>query len=106
MYCGHPVIQFGPKGHLKELRRRGFKTFSKWWDESYDDITYDWERFEAVCNLVHLVSTKSQEELLEMYKDMKDVLQHNSNFIYNYDIPNNLTNKVLYHAKKEPKGLI
>ena len=37
---------------------------------------------------------------------MKDVLQHNSNFIYNYDIPNNLTNKVLYHAKEEPKGLI
>ena len=106
IYCGHPIIQFGPKGSLAELKNRGFKTFNKWWDESYDDIIYDWDRFKAVCSLVHLLSTKSKEELLEMYKDMKDVLQHNSNFIYNYDIPNNLTNKVLYHAKEEPKGLI
>jgi len=106
IYCGHPIIQFGPKGSLAELRNRGFKTFNKWWDESYDDIANDWDRFKAVCSIVNLLSTKSQEELLEMYKDMKEVLQYNSNLIYNYDIPNNLTNKVLYHAKQEPKELI
>ena len=97
MYCGHPVIQFGPKGHLKELRKRGFKTFGKWWDESYDDIEDDWLRFEYVCKIVHRLSTKTKEEFLDMYIDMKDVLQHNSNFIFNYDTHNNLTNKVLYN---------
>ena len=97
MYCGHPVIQFGPKGHLKELRRRGFKTFSKWWDESYDDIEDDWLRFEYVCKIVHRLSTKTKQQFLDMYIDMKDVLQHNTNFIFNYDKHNNLTNKVLYN---------
>ena len=32
-----------------------------------------------------------------MYIDMKDVLQHNVNVIYNYDLHNSLTNKVLYN---------
>jgi|11_taG_2_1085331.scaffolds.fasta_scaffold05181_4 hypothetical protein len=97
MYCGHPVIQFGPKGHLEELRKRGFKTFGKWWDESYDDIEDDWLRFEYVCKIVHRLSTKTKQQFLDMYIDMKDVLQHNSNFIFNYDTHNNLTNKVLYN---------
>ena len=97
IYCGHPVIQFGPVGHLEELRKRGFKTFGKWWSEEYDYIEDHWLRFEYVCKLVHNLSTKSKEELLSMYIDMKDVLQHNVNVIYNYDLHNSLTNKVLYN---------
>ena len=97
IYCGHPVIQFGPKGHLKELRDRGFKTFGKWWSEEYDEIEDHWLRFEYVCKVVHRLSTKTKEQFLDMYIDMKDVLQHNSNLIFNYDKHNNLTNKVLYN---------
>ena len=102
IYCGHPVIQFGPKGHLKELRKRGFKTFSKWWDESYDDIDHGWKRFEAILDIVKELSTKSNEELLKIYIEMKNVLQHNSDLILNYDISNELTNRILYpvNAKK------
>jgi len=95
IYCGHPVIQFGPKGHLAELKRRGFKTFDKWWDESYDSITDHWSRFSKILEIVHNLSKKTNKELLEMYIDMKDTLQYNSDLIYNYNIHNNLTNKIL-----------
>ena len=99
MYCGHAILQFGPKGSLAELRRRGFKTFSQWWDESYDDIDSDWNRFDALCQIVLELSLKSKEQMLEMYIEMKDTLQHNSDLIYNYDIHNNLTNKIMYNDR-------
>ena len=94
IYCGHPIIQFGPKGSLEELRRRGFITFGKWWDESYDQIENGWDRFKAILKLVKDLSKKANLQLLEMYIDMKQVLEHNSNLIYNYDIENKLINRV------------
>ena len=86
IYQGHPIIQFGPYKSLESMRERGFKTFDKWWDESYDDIKNGWERFDAVLKLVKKLSEKSNEELLKMYVDMKDILQHNIDLINQYDI--------------------
>ena len=51
LYCGHPIIQFGPQGALQELRMRGIHTFSDFWPEKYDDIADNWQRFMAVMNL-------------------------------------------------------
>ena len=97
IYCGHPIIQFGPKGSLAELRRRGFKTWGKWWDESYDDIEDGWERFKAILSLIENLSKKSNEELYEMFLDMEETLIYNSELIYNYDINNKLVNKVKFN---------
>jgi len=96
IYCGHPIIQFGPKGSLQELRNRGFKTFNKWWDESYDNIDNAWDRFRMILKLVNSLSKKTNEELLVMYTEMKDTLVYNSDLIYNYDINNKLVNKVRF----------
>mgnify|MGYP003150487274 FL=1 len=86
IHQGHPIIQFGPYKSLERMRERGFKTFDKWWDESYDEIKDGWERFDAVLKLVDKLSRKSNKELLEMYIEMKDVLQHNIDLINQYDI--------------------
>jgi hypothetical protein len=90
MYCGHPIVQFGPYQSLKEMRERGFKTFGKWWDESYDDESIHWKRFEKVMDVTLKLSKLSQKELLEIYIDMEEVLQHNVDLISNYDIKQNL----------------
>ena len=34
----HPFIIVGVDGALKSMRNLGFKTFSEFWDESYDEI--------------------------------------------------------------------
>lgn len=96
MYCGHPVIQFGPYQHLKELKRRGFKTFDKWWDESYDNIQDPWDRFNAVMLVVLQLSILTPEQALQMYIEMKDVLQHNSDLISKYNDIKKLKTKIIY----------
>ena len=53
IYCGHPVIQFGPVNHLKKLREIGFKTFSKWWDESYDEDEFGWGRLQKILIILN-----------------------------------------------------
>ena len=85
MYCGHPVIQFGPHRHLNILKQNGFKTFDKWWDESYDNEKEGWDRFQGVLNNITELNKKSKKEIFDMYVDMKDVLQHNSDLIQNYN---------------------
>ena len=94
MYCGHPIVQFGPYQSLKEMRERGFKTFGKWWDESYDDEPNHWIRFEKVMGVTLELSKLSSKELLEIYIDMKDVLQHNVDLISNYDIKFELYDRI------------
>ena len=53
MYCGHPIIQFAPYKTLEVMKQYGFKTFDKWWDESYDDEPDDWKRLEMI-NVINI----------------------------------------------------
>ena len=86
IHQGHPIIQFGPYKSLERMRERGFKTFDKWWDESYDEIKDGWERFEAVLYLVHKVSKLPKHKVLGMLDEMSDTLQHNIDLIDKYTI--------------------
>jgi hypothetical protein len=94
MYSGHPIVQFGPYQSLKEMRERGFKTFGKWWDESYDDEPDHWKRFEKVIGVTLELSKLSSKELLEIYIDMKDVLQHNVDLILGYSTKTKLYDRI------------
>ena len=94
MHSGHPIVQFGPYQSLKEMRERGFKTFGQWWDESYDDEPNHWKRFEKVMDVTLKLSKLSSKELLEVYVDMKDVLQHNVDLILQYNIKTELYNRI------------
>lgn len=85
MYCGHPILQFGPHKHLSELKRRGFKTFDRWWDESYDNEPDGWVRFKAVLDITVDLYKKTPDEMLKMYIEMKDILKHNSELINSFD---------------------
>lgn len=95
MYCGHPVIQFGPYRHLAAMRKLGFKTFDKWWDEGYDNVKEGWSRFRRVLEIVEELYKKDDSELLDMYKDMIPTLQHNSDLIQNFNGPEILKNFIL-----------
>ena len=56
-----PMIVYGPKNYLKNLRQQGFKTFSECWDESYDEYEgrERWERMKAVIEKIN--NTGSEE---------------------------------------------
>jgi len=94
MYCGQPIIQFGPYQSLREMRERGFKTFGKWWDESYDDEHDGWKRLQKVMDVTLQISKLSNKEMLRIFIDMKDVLQHNVDLISNFDVKTQLHDRL------------
>lgn len=81
MLCHQPFVVAGHPDTLTYLKKLGFKTFDKWWDESYDYITNPTDRMQAIVDLcIHLVN-KTNTEWLAIYKDMQEVLEHNYNHL-------------------------
>lgn len=72
-----PFILVGPANNLKYLRSYGFKTFDRWWDESYDEIEDPIKRLRAITKVLKQICSKNELELADMLKDMDNVLQHN-----------------------------
>ena len=82
---GHPFIILGNQGTLKYLKSIGYKTFSPWINEEYDDIPDPTIRLNKIVNELEKLSKNSVEELLNIRKEMKDVCKHNhENFNIRY----------------------
>ena len=78
--CRTPFLTLGPRDFLFNLRKLGFKTFSQWWDESYDqDADLDNGRIaiNSIQQTQQRLSKLSTTELEGMYIDMKDTLEYN-----------------------------
>lgn len=75
--CLQPFIVSGMTGSLAHLHELGFKTFSKWWDESYDLETDFAKRTDKIINVVNELCERSHNEHLSMLSDMYPVLDHN-----------------------------
>jgi hypothetical protein len=76
------------------MKKFGFKTFNKWWDESYDDEPDDWKRLQMIMDLVLKLSEYDEKDLLHMYEDMKETLQHNIGVIEKYDLITILNDRI------------
>ena len=72
----HPFIAIAGPHYLKMLREKGFKTFGKYFDESYDDIEDHGERMKAVIKLTTELNDK--EKLHKLFIDSKEEVIHNS----------------------------
>lgn len=77
MYCLQPFVVLSSPGLLKELKKRGYMTFDRWWDESYDEEPNIKNRIKMICNILLELSNKTDEELKNMLIEMEDVLVHN-----------------------------
>ena len=74
---GRPFIIVGPSGTLKMLKEMGFRTFNQWWDESYDNIENNIDRFVNICEVIDYINSFSLEELKIKYSEMIPILTHN-----------------------------
>lgn len=78
--CMQPFIIVGSKHTLKYLRKLGYKTFSGFIDESYDDCDDD-ERFDAIIRAlqkIHKIPDK-----VSWLTSMRDILEHNYSVFLN-----------------------
>lgn len=72
-----PFIVLGPYQYLNQLKKYGYKTFSEFWDESYDNIENPEIRLKVVLELIRDLNSKSLKELNELYKKTKDICIYN-----------------------------
>lgn len=75
--CGHPFMVLGNKGTLKKLKEFGFKTFEKWFDESYDNEEEMNVRSQMITNEIEKFKDKTIEELKEIRNEMIEVCEYN-----------------------------
>jgi hypothetical protein len=80
-----PFIAYGEPGILRYLKSFGFKTFSSYWDESYDDIEDDDIKIEKISLIIKDLCKKDLTEVNNMYASMKPILQHNKKMLQETD---------------------
>jgi hypothetical protein len=76
-----PFVVIGRPGTLKLLKDLGYKTFSDYWDESYDDEPHDAKRLHKAARIIRSIIKKSNTELTEMLVDMESIFVHNFNVL-------------------------
>jgi|15BtaG_2_1085339.scaffolds.fasta_scaffold00255_9 hypothetical protein len=72
-----PFIVLGNSGTLEFLKSKGFRTFGDFWDESYDDIEDDVERWEAVIQCVYNIGKLTTQQWKEQRMNQQDIVRHN-----------------------------
>jgi len=77
LIVGHPFMLIGPKNGLAKLKEWGFKTFDRWFDESYDTAPTLKEKLTIITNNLKRYENKTVEELAAIRKEMDEICLHN-----------------------------
>ena len=73
----HPILWFGHTHLIKCFKSYGYKSFDWLFDESYDKLTSDLDKFKANVKQVDKVMNMNKDYLIDLMWDNKDTLQHN-----------------------------
>jgi hypothetical protein len=76
-----PFILFGNPYSLKKLKEMGYKTFDKWWDESYDLETDLTRRLEKIIDIMIEIASWDIDKLYKITNEMEEILFHNFNIL-------------------------
>ena len=74
---GQPFVILGTTDSLQHLQEQGYKTFSPWIDESYDqeqDVRFRWY---AIMEITRKIANTSLEDLHRQHTEMTSVILHN-----------------------------
>jgi hypothetical protein len=72
-----PFILFGNPHSLKKLKEYGFKTFDRWWDESYDDETDLDVRLAKITRVLEEIASWDFDKCQKIQIQMEKTLIHN-----------------------------
>lgn len=72
-----PFILVAGPSSLEYLKKLGFKTFDRWWDESYDQEQDHTVRLTKIFDLIDMIGNTSISELQIKYNEMTDIFDHN-----------------------------
>ncbi len=72
-----PFILVSSYGNLQYIKSYGFKTFSNWIDESYDEMVDNDTRVEKIATEIEKLCQLSNDQLEQMHLDMNEILEYN-----------------------------
>lgn len=84
IYTLHPFLMWSSKGHLRELRQRGYETFPELFDESYDDMPEHKRLSKVLENVNNFVKLSDSEKHIR-FDAVKPKLLHNREIFLNRD---------------------
>lgn len=73
----HPFIIVGAPGSIRAMQEMGYKTFSEFWDESYDLANDPAERLQRIFLICKQISTWSDDQIRDFRRKVKPILEHN-----------------------------
>jgi hypothetical protein len=73
----HPFILVGAPNSLVSLKKKGYRTFSNWFDESYDTIDNHRERVFAISNVCKEIDSWSHAKKSQFIQETNEVVDHN-----------------------------
>lgn len=79
----HPFFVIGNIGTLRYLKSLGYKTFDKWFDESYDLEPDLIKRVKMIVDQLKGFESRPLHELQTVREEMEEVLNHNHNLFIN-----------------------
>ncbi len=79
-----PFIIVSNPFFLAKLREIGYKTFSPWIDESYDEEVDNDKRFFMILDEIKRLCSMTKEEIHKWYYEMKDILLYNQEHFVSY----------------------
>lgn len=74
--CKKPFIVMAPKYYLKYLKQMGFRTFNRWWSESYDDLEAK-DRYFAILKLIDYIAKLPKSDIITLNNDIKADVEYN-----------------------------
>ncbi len=89
-----PFVLVGNRNSLKMLKEYGFKTFDKWWDESYDELKYQ-SRFEKIIEVLEDISEWDTDKIKRTLTEMEETLIHNFNMLIEDKATKSFFNKLI-----------
>lgn len=81
MWFERPFLLLSSSGSLVQLKKLGFETFEKWFDETYDLEKSLFARTALIASELARISEWNLEHCLQVYNEMKPVLEHNKNHL-------------------------
>lgn len=89
-----PFILFSGPNSLQYMRDYGFQTFACCWDESYDEITNNQERYRAVTDLIKNLNSLPADQYKRVFDRAKLIAKNNREHFYSQKFEDVLLNEL------------
>lgn len=71
-----PFLIMASQNYIGNLRKLGFKSFNKFWDEKYDHLQ-GMQRAQSIQNIIDNIGRLGKTQIENMYREMSPILEHN-----------------------------